>query len=542
MIDLASTVLLFLTYVAFAGKRGLTYMHAYQQEEYDSRRLLGWIGQNKTFDKRLTLALLLCTGASFFIPVMFTNFLVFIAFAVTTYLEKDPRKESKKKLVSTARSKRIFRPAYVLAALAGLWCFIAPQYTGLWILNVQMIPFWLVIVNAILTPYEEFVQQRFWSEAHNKVLDYQPTIIGITGSYGKTSVKHILGHILKMNAPTLVTPGSVNTPMGITRIIREELQPEHRYFVVEMGAYGPGSIARLCKLTPPDMGIITAIGHAHYERFKSLETVAEAKYELADSVIERGGMMIVHERTLRFENANALRMEHPHNFIVCGDAPKASNVKEEEKSFMSQGDLEIHAIEQRRKGLEIKFSWKNTLHIVEAPLFGMHHGYNVAMAFAAAFELGIAARDIQTALSSLPQIQHRLEVKPQADGTIVIDDAYNSNPVGFQAALGLLTIMGASGRKILITPGMVELGKAHDEAHQKIGEYAGQVCDVAIVVKGKRIPTFLKGFKSTGGNKDVHEVDTFSDAQKWVAKNKQAGDIILIENDLPDIYERVPKL
>jgi UDP-N-acetylmuramoyl-tripeptide--D-alanyl-D-alanine ligase len=542
MIEIASTIMLFMTYCAFVFKRSMTYMHVYQQEEYDTRRLIGWILKNRTFDKRLSFILILCTAVSFFIPVMFTSFLIFTAFALTTYLEKDPRKDSKKKLVLTERVKRIFFPACGLAAISGLWCFLVPQFSGIWILNVQLIPFWLFGVNAMMQPYEDFIQQRFWREANNKILDYQPTIIGITGSYGKTSVKHILGHILKVNAPTLVTPGSVNTPMGITRIIREELTPEHKYFVVEMGAYGPGSIARLCKLTPPDMGIITAIGHAHYERFKTLENVAAAKYELAEAVIAKGGMVIAQERTLRFEHARNMKDEYIHNFIICGDAPQVDKTKQVEESYLSKGDLEIHAIEQRKKGLEIRFHWKNTLHVVDAPLFGIHHGYNVAMAFAAAFELGIKVQDIQTALTTLPQIQHRLEVKPQADGTIIIDDAYNSNPIGFQAALGLLTSIGNSGRKILITPGMVELGKAHNDAHEKIGEYAGQICDVVIVVKGQRIPTFLKGFKSTGGSKEIHEVETFSDAQKWVSKNRKTGDVILIENDLPDIYERMPKI
>src|SRR6202050_4878731 len=117
-------------------------------------------------------------------------------------------------------------------------------------------------------------------------------VIAVTGSYGKTSVKHILGHVLETAAPTLITPGSVNTAMGIARVVRERLQPHHRYFVVEMGAYGPGSIRRLCALTPPKMGLVTAIGMAHYERFKTLETVAAAKFELAEAVAEQGRTLL----------------------------------------------------------------------------------------------------------------------------------------------------------------------------------------------------------------------------------------------------------
>ena len=543
MIELATTALLFLSFLAFAAKRGLTYMHVYQQEEYDSERLLSWIWKNKAFDKRLSVVVIVVAILSFFIPPVFVNFLIFTAMAFATYREKDPRKDSKKKLVATARAKRIFFPAYFLSVLAATWCFLpVTPMPWLWILNIHLIPFMILFVNMMIAPFAEMNQKKFWTEAHNKVLDYQPTVIGITGSFGKTSVKHILGHILKTQAPTLVTPGSVNTPMGISRILREQLEPEHKYLIVEMGAYGRGSIDRLCKLTPPDFGIITAIGHAHYERFKSLDTVAETKYELAESVVSRGGQVVVHERTLRFDYTRAMKEQNENHFIVCGESADVDKSKQTDKSYLKKGALEIHKIIQGGNGIEVRFTWKNVTYNVEAPLFGIHHGHNIAMAFVAAFELGVSSKDIQAALQSLPQIEHRLEVRKQAGGLTIIDDAYNSNPMGFQAALGLLSQIGSSKRKILITPGMVELGKIHDEAHKSIGAYAGQVCDVAIVVKGKRIPTFISAFKETGASKQLHEVESFDEAQKWIAKNKQDGDVVLIENDLPDIYERVPKI
>ncbi len=538
MIGLTTTILLFSTFAVFAGKRGLTYMHVYQQEEYDSSRLLSWIWKHKAFDKRLTLIIACAVGASYFIDPLFVNFIIFTAMALSTYLEKDPRKDSKKKLVATARAKRIFIPAYFFSVMAASWCFlpIMPM-PWIWIVNIHLIPFYIIFVNALLMPFEELQQKKFWKEAHNKVLDVQPIVIGITGSYGKTSVKHILGHVLKSQAKTLITPGSVNTPMGISRIIREELEDDHKYLIVEMGAYGHGSIARLCRLTPPEFGIITAVGHAHYERFKTLDAVAETKYELAESVISPGGQMIVHERTLRFEASRAIKEQNENQFIVCGETPVADTA-----SYLKKGDLEIQKIIQNTSGLEVRFNWKNVQYNVECPLYGIHHGHNIALAFVAAFELGVSSADIQSAMLSLPQIEHRLEVRKQAGGLTIIDDAYNSNPLGFQSALGLLSQIGKSGRKILITPGMVELGKIHNEAHKKIGSYAGEVCDIVIVVKGKRIPTFIDGFKETGGSKEIHQVASFDEAQKWIAKNKKDGDVVLIENDLPDIYERIPKI
>lgn len=552
MMTLSSTVLLYVTFMAFAAKRGLTYMHVYQQEEYDSVRLMGWIWKNKAFDKKLSTLIVLISILTVFLPSVFgqdivgqqpliINFLIFVVMTIATYMEADPRKDSKKKLVATARAKRIFFPAYIISILLATWCFLPlVPMPWIWIVNIHLIPFIIMFVNLMLSPFEEFNQQKYWREAHNKVMDIQPTIIGITGSFGKTSVKHILGHILKSQAPTLITPGSVNTPMGISRVIREELEPNHKYLIVEMGAYGKGSIARLCRLTPPDFGIITAIGHAHYERFKSLEAVAETKYELAEAVIARGGQVVVHEKTLRFDYTRAMKEANQNQFIVCGEAPNATSNKTAEKSFLQPGDLEISRIIQRQKGLEVRFTWKKVQYNVEVPLYGLHHGHNIALAFVSALELGVSSADIQTALLSIPQIEHRLEVRKQAGGLTIIDDAYNSNPIGFQAALSVLAQMG-SGRKILVTPGMVELGKIHDEAHKSIGAYAGEVCDIAIVVKGKRIPTFVQAYKDSGG-KELHEVESFAEAQKWISANKKDGDVILIENDLPDIYERIPKI
>jgi UDP-N-acetylmuramoyl-tripeptide--D-alanyl-D-alanine ligase len=540
IIDIAVTALLFFTFIAFAGKRGLTYMHIYQQEEYDSPRFLKWIIANRVFDKRLSLLVIACSVLAMFIPALYVNAALFVVFAVVTYSEKDPRKDSKKKLAFTARTKRIFFPATLITALGAVWCFFIGASPLIWIINIQLIPLMIVIVNSALQPLEQATQNKFWQEAHNKVMDYQPKTIAITGSFGKTSVKHILGHILKMHAPTLITPGSVNTPMGITRIIREQLEPEHKFFVVEMGAYGPGSIAGLCKLTPPDIGIITAIGHAHYERFKTLETVAEAKYELAQSALRKeDGLVIAHERTLRFEHAQKMREEFAEQFIVCGE--KEAELAGQ-PSFLKDGDLEVTKIDQLPNGLSVKFSWKDEDHKITAPLYGLHHGHNLVLAFVTALHLGIDAKDIQTALKTMPQIQHRLEVKPQENGTVIIDDAYNSNPIGFRSALELLAILGKKGRKILITPGMVEMGNAHAEAHDKIGRFAGQVCDVVVVVQGQRIPSFVDGYRAAGSNKIVVEVRSFAEAQSWMSNNHQKGDVILVENDLPDLYERVPKL
>jgi UDP-N-acetylmuramoyl-tripeptide--D-alanyl-D-alanine ligase len=538
LIDTAVLFILFVGFAVFSFKRLMTYLHALQQEDYANMRLLRWMFKYKVFDKKLSLTLGVSALASLFVMPFYTRVLVFILFAAFIYLEKDPRKFGKKKLVLTARAKRILWPSLVLMVLAGAGViYVGPVW--LWIGAVQAIPFVLMFVTFMLSPQEFATQRRFMNEARARLQDVDPTIIAVTGSFGKTSVKHILGHILKTQAPTLMTPGSVNTAMGTTRVIREELQDHHKYLVVEMGAYGEGSIDRLCALTPPDIGIITAVGHAHYERFKTLDAVARAKYELADSVIGRGGMVVVGENTLKYPYPAQLFKDKADNFLICYKPVEDARRKKK----LSKDHLQVDKIRQSIEGLKVKLTYEGKSYTLDVPLYGKHHGYNTAMAFAVAVQLGIEPDHIKMALKSLPQIAHRLEMKKQADGTLILDDAFNSNPRGFRAALDVLAGMDKHRRRILITPGMVELGETHTDAHEKIGRYAGQVCDVVIVVQAARIPSFVEGVKATSGaGLQIIAVDRFTDAARWIANNKQEGDVVLIENDLPDIYERVPKL
>ncbi len=530
ILETFTVFMVFLAYLGFAAKRLLTYLHVFQQEEYDGRRFLGWVIAHRVIDKRLT-PILLILGIAWFFAGEFA-FLVdlgaLIAFALIGYTEKDPRKDSKKKLAFTSRAKRIFTCAMIAATLPALPVLLF-NFPLVWVVLVQAMPLFLVLGNLVLQPYENRTQNKFWNEAHQKLLRLSPTVIGVTGSFGKTSVKHILAHILQTAAPTLATPGSVNTPMGISRIIREQLDETHRYFIVEMGAYGPGSIARLCRLAPPDYGIITALGHAHYERFKSLEAVAETKFELAAAAIKRDGKVIVQEKTLRFPYTEGFKSDNIASFIISGNAPTCN--------------LLIERAEQKMNGLEMRIRWDNATYILDVPLFGLHHADNVALAFAGACTLGLDPRQVVTALKSTPQIPHRLEVKPMPGKGIIIDDAYNSNPLGFRSALDLLHQLGHKKRKILITPGMVELGSAHDEIHRQVGIHAARSCDIAIIIQPSRIQSFIQGFKEEArADQALIEFETFAEAQKWANDNMNGTDVVLIENDLPDLYERVPKL
>ncbi len=518
--------ILYLAFLLFSLRRLMTYLHIYQQEEYQPIRFLRWLVTSRSFDKKASIVILLFGLLERTIQLsaeIGAGFIVASLLAIA-WAEKDPRAASKKRLVMTGRAKRIYWVAFVLLVVFGLLYTLPGVPLIAWIIPVHFIPVALALANLLLTPYENHVQQGFWREAHQKLLTLKPTIIGITGSYGKTSTKHLLGHILEMQAPTLITPGSVNTPMGIARIVRERLGSHHRFFVCEMGAYGPGSIARLCRLAPPDLAVLTAFGMAHYERFKSLDTVAKAKLELAESVASRHGVVVFYQQVLESKGARAFQERYGRT-IVVGEGLNTS--------------FQLREASQELHGIRAKIIWNGQEFELRAPLYGKHHIANMAVAFATACTLGIAPADVITALASVPQIAHRLELKAGVNGSRLIDDAYNSNPVGFASGLELLDELKVTGgRRILVTPGMVELGTAHDAEHYKIGVLAGRCVDVLLSVVPGRIEKLTKGFVETNREGTVIPCSNLAAAQRWLNENLKAEDIVLMENDLPDLYEK----
>jgi UDP-N-acetylmuramoyl-tripeptide--D-alanyl-D-alanine ligase len=521
-------------FIVFAARRLLTYLHLFQQEEYDGRRFLVWLVADRAWDRRLSLVLaaifvaqLLMRGAG--LPPGSFAWLVGAAFLATAAIERDPCKTAKKPLVMTTRARRIFAIALALMFGTGVVAALSSDLTVGWIVATQLVPVALVAANLLLAPFEAWVQRRYWREARAVLERVNPTVIAVTGSYGKTSVKHILGHVLETAGPTLITPGSVNTAMGIARVIRERLGAHHRYFVVEMGAYGIGSIRHLCALTPPRVGIISAIGKAHYERFKSLDAVAHAKFELAEAVRDAGGTVIVAADVLQFAWPWEFVEQHRDIVVIVG-ADDASA-------------LVIRSLRQEADGIVAEIVWRGAGYELRAPLFGLHQGGNIALAFAAACSLGLSPADVALSLKSTPQIAHRLEVRRQGDGAIVIDDAYNSNPVGFASALTLLDALARpGGRRILVTPGMAELGSEHEAEHTRIGRLAGAHADVLVAVAPHRVASLVAAFSEAAPERTIVPCATFADARTWLDGNLAGRDVVLIENDLPDILEQKLRL
>ncbi len=541
MLHIILSCLLITSITLFTIKRNLSYLHIFQQEEYDNYRFLKWIICHKAVDKRLTgiLCLIFIINYFAFIYINTTwnyileftaEYLAFIlAIFLFVYLENNPLKSAKKKLVMTNRANRIYYLSLFINLFFNLIFLInvrLDNYFIALILTIQLIPIYIILSNLLLTPIEKHIQQKFWQEAKQKMSTHNPFVIGITGSFGKTSVKHFLGHILQQTNHTLITAGSINTIMGISRTIREELNTAHKYFVVEMGAYGIGSINQMCQLTPPNLGIITAIGMAHYERFKTLDTVARAKLELAESVINNiknnqhnKSKVIIPEQVLNTDYAKQYLQDHQQYFNV---------LKQQQ----------ISKVSQLKTGLNLDLQVDGVNYHIETPIFGLHNANNIGIAFLAAYNMGINIPTILTAFKTMPQIHHRLEVRSK-DDCIIIDDSYNANPNGFKSALELLSFLHTPpGRRILVTPGLIELGNKHQSEHLMLGEYSAQHADIAVIVNPKRIESFISGFtKNPKKSVQLVKVCSFKDAINWLDINCQAKDTILFANDLPDLYE-----
>lgn len=519
------------------------FLHFFQQEEYDNKRFLQWWIHRRSFEKRATLLALVFVMALWLseqsagissLPVLRTMLLSLVIAASLSLAGRSNRPRSTKKaLQMTMRARRIYWIALILqgilfsgiSALLSLTSF-SPFYLLIMTSSSALIfaaaPITLVLSNLLLAPLESSVQKRYLNEARQILNRVKPEIIGITGSYGKTSFKHILSHILESHASTLSTPGSVNTLMGITRIIRERLRNDHAFFIVEMGAYGIGSIKRLCELTPPTTAIVTSIGLAHRERFKSIDAVRQAKSELPRA-LPQGGLAVLN-----------------------GDDPQLRRMAEDLDADIrfygknpDRGRLDCRLIDAlpSQNGLRCRLEYEGKDYEFEMPLFGEHQALNAAGAFLTAMRLGVAPITAAAALQSMPQIAHRLAVHRDANGIVTIDDAYNSNPIGFKNALNALKTMDGK-RKILITPGMVELGDEADEAHRQLASDAAQSCDWIILTAAHRLISFREGLLENGFDKEnLHQFSDLQKAQQWLSSRLQSGDVVLYENDLPDLYE-----
>jgi len=505
--------------------RLLAYLRYFQQEGYEHVRFLNWANVRSLTDPGFWLAVgawWLAAGRPWTAGLSFAAGALLLA-----RLQPDPRLSGKIPLRLTWRATRVLAVASAFAGLLWLalmtvyWSgLIRPLFTVAAIL-FAVAPLLLVAANALLMPYEQYIQREYEAEAARTVAELRPFIIGITGSYGKSSTKSILAHILQFQAPTLAATGSINTIMGVTRHIREELVPGHRYMVVEMGAFKTGSIRRLCELTPPSAAIITAVGDMHLERFGSTDAIITAKGELAEA-LPQGGLLVVNA-----DSPGALTI-----------ARRASNARVLLYGETSTEDLATRLEDVRFStgGTSFVLRTKDRTYACFTPLHGRPIVLNLAGAFTQAVAVGVDPEIAVAALATLKPVSNRLEVVEEK-GVTWIRDAYNSNQFGFRAALEVAGALPVK-RRFLATPGVIELGASQAQVNRTLSREAATVCDSTLVVSDTNRDAFAAGHKDAGRSDRLVAVAGRKEAFEWLKAHVSAGDAVILENDLPDLYER----
>lgn len=427
-------------------------------------------------------------------------------------------KKAKKPLVVTPRVWRLFIAQFLILALVVVSCVFMSAQRAIGIVGLFSIIVWLWtgVAAYITLPLENRIAKGFVDDAARILKEHKNLIvIGITGSYGKTSVKNFLHALLSVKYNTLMTPGSYNTTMGVVRTVREMLRPSHEIFLAEMGAKQAGDIKEICDLVHPQYGIISSIGEQHLETFKTVENIIATKFELADALPQDGIAFLNTDNVYIRERAVAVP-------TVTYGAAADSNAD------YRASDLQVSAA-----GSSFTFTTPDgESRQFTTKLLGAHNIQNLAGCMAIAHTLGVTLDEMVYAVRMLKPVEHRLQLLPNG----FIDDAYNSNPAGFRGALDTLALFDA--RRILVTPGMVELGEKQEELNRELGAYAADKCDIAVLVGEKQAPPLKEGLLSAGfAEEKIYVAKTLQDGLAYMqALPKTEKQIVLLENDLPDNF------
>ena len=445
------------------------------------------------------------------------------------------RKKYKKPLVFTKRVWRLYSVTSILALAAvtataictGSESYMANESGARYTISLIMLIstfswVFLIIAALILQPVEKMIQQRYVNDA-KRILHSMPDlrIIGITGSYGKTSTKHYLNRILSEKFDVVMTPGSFNTPMGVVRTIREVMKPYNEIFICEMGAKQRGDIREICEIVNPQMGILTAVGPMHLESFKTIDNVRDTKFELIDALPADG-----------FAAIN-------NDFSPIANRP-VTNTRCVRYGITNPEGCDYRAVDihYTPSGTAFTVVGPDGLRLdLETRLLGEGNISDLLAAVVMALHLGVPQESIRYAVGSIGQVEHRLSVAQTPGGVTIIDDAFNSNPSGSKMAVDVLAHF-TQGKRIIVTPGMIELGDQQHTLNEAFGKYMGKNLDIIIVVGEYNRDAIVSGVKASGfDEKNLHQAPTFLDAQAILARILEKGDTVLYENDLPDTFK-----
>lgn len=491
-----------------------------QQNSYRNTRYLKWLKKNAlTFSRICDIVLLVFLFVLKNYPVVF--YLAAIYFLIKGIVTT--RKKSKKPLVFTARAKRLYGTSIVLIIIITLIAYLTTgiYYTIICLTAVSVLSCGILLVsNILLIPCEKSINRWYYNDA-KRILNSMPdlTIIGITGSYGKTSTKHFLHTILSEKYNVLMTPGSYNTTLGVIRTIREQLKSYHNIFIVEMGAKQIGDIKEICDLVNPSIGIITAIGEQHLETFKTITNIQKTKFELIDALPQSGLAVINND----FEYIVNRKVDHVKQVLRYSyNNPKTS--------------FYLNDINYDFLGSHFSIQGKVTIPDINAHVLGEYNLSNILAATIVALHLNMTIPEIRYGIHKVQPVEHRLSIRHMQGDITILDDAFNSNPYG--SAMALNVIRNFKNQRIIITPGMIELGTKQYFYNNRLGQQIAESCDYAIIVGKYNQEAIVSGLKEKNFPEEKYFLAAnLNEAVKQMQTIVRKGDVVLYENDLPDTFK-----
>ncbi len=520
----------------------------YQIEEYMSPRYARWLlkDRERYVPTKPLMAWFIGSAVGIFLgeaPGSVLPHLIGLIAAVIAVIPPDEG-EIKKKFVRTQRATRLLAAAFALASIVILSLFALAQTIGNQVEDARVplvtlaglivflaAPVFLMLGNLMMIPVEAFFRQRFINQAKQVMSAIHPKVIGITGSYGKTTTKNFLRDILNGRYKTYATPKSYNTMMGICLAINNDMANDYsiEYMISEMGAYIPGEIERICGLTPPEISMVVEVGPQHLERFGSLENIAIAKYEIIKALPPHGlGIFNVDNPYIR----DMYQRDYPQNRIGVSKNLPPETTSPDQARFIASN------ITETLNGLSfaVTDTLAGTNEFFTTPVVGEHNIINILLATAVAVHEGMPLKEVARRVRVLQPAESRLVRQMTDTGITIINDAYSANPAGVVSALKVLALH-TSGRRLLITPGMVELGELHEPENHKLGTLAAQIATDVILIGKQQTAPIQAGLTSANFPLDHLQVmETLSDAINWYKNHLKTGDTVLFLNDLPDTY------
>lgn len=519
----------------------------FQIEEYKSGRYLRWLLARPT--RWLMWRALIFVGVAYLISLALDfagqdtealYVLVWGAAAILSVLPEPP-KEVKKQFRLTQRAIRLLITAFGLAVLVVVGSAVVigelvkdsetkryAMITVIGLITFHLCPLFLSLANQIMYPVEAAFRALFVRRAARTLRQKNPVVIGITGSYGKTSTKEYLAHILGGQWRVLATPKSYNTLMGVCLAINGDLRQSEGvdYFIVEMGAYVEGEIAQICRLTRPQISLVTAVGPQHLERFGSIESTAKAKYEII-AALPPDGVGVFNWDNVYTRSMYERGYPNTRIAVTWENADHATQLRFIARQITMTPEGMAFEVVDTLTGEALR---------LQTPVIGQHNVTNILMAIAVARHLGMSLNAIALRVASLEPAEHRLQRKLLPGGITIIDDAYSANPVGARNALNVLSLH-TQGRRIVITPGIVELGPLQETENEELGRYAASRCTDVVLVGTEQTRPIERGLRGAGFNNErLHVYDTREEAIAWFNRELREGDTVLFLNDLPDTY------